>query len=111
MGLLAEEEKHSPYAFSILVFDKRKVKEKNNPSSNNDVRICIDSRDLLTALEIPHYSMVTGKEEVANRLPCAKSFISLHACSGYWQLPVNDKSAKLLTFNNHGIDIYRNVPK
>ena len=55
--------------------------------------------------------MVTGKEDVANRLPCAKSFISLDACSGYWQLPVDDKGAKLLTFNNHGIDIYWNVPK
>ena len=55
--------------------------------------------------------MVTGKEDVANRLPCAKSFISLDACSGYWQLPVNDKSAQFLTFNNHGIDIYWNVPK
>ena len=93
------------------MFDKRKVKEKNNPSSNNDVRICIDPRDLLKALEIPHYSKVTGKEDVANRLPCAKSFISLDPCSGYCQLPVDDKSAKLLTFNNHGIDIYWNVPK
>ena len=110
-GTIIKEEKHSPSVFSILVFYKRKVKEKNHPSSNNDVRICIDPRDLLKALEIPHYSMVTGKEDVANRLPCAKSFIFLDACSGYWQLPVDDKSAMLLTFNNHGINIYWNVPK
>ena len=93
------------------MFDKRKVKEKNNLPSNNDVRICIDPRDLLKALEIPHYSMVTGKEEVAKRRSCAKSFIFLDACSGYWQLPVDDKGVEILTFNNHGIDIYWNVPK
>ena len=38
-------------------------------------------------------------EEVANRLSVAKSFMSLDACSGYWQLPVDDESSKLLTFN------------
>ena len=38
-------------------------------------------------------------EEVANRLSGAKSFMSLEACSGYWQLPVDDESSKLLTFN------------
>ena len=38
-------------------------------------------------------------EELANRLSVAKSFMSLDACGGYWQLPVNDESSKLLTFN------------
>ena len=38
-------------------------------------------------------------EEVANRLSGAKSFMSLDACSGYWQLPVDDESSKLLRFN------------
>ena len=37
--------------------------------------------------------------EVANRLSGAKSFTSLDACSGYWQLPVNDETSKLLPFN------------
>ena len=39
-------------------------------------------------------------EEVANRLSGAKSSTSLDACRGYWQLPVDDESSKLLTFNN-----------
>ena len=38
-------------------------------------------------------------EDVANRLSGAKSFTSLDACSGYWQLPLDDESSKLLTFN------------
>jgi len=38
-------------------------------------------------------------EEAANRLLGAKSFMSLGACSGCWQLPAADESSKLLTFN------------
>jgi len=46
----------------------------------------------------PHYPIV-AVEEVANRLSGAKSFTSLDACSGYWQLPIDDESSELLTFN------------
>ena len=62
----------------MLVIDKRKVndKGKNTPPSKNDD------------------PMVTV-EEVANRLPGAKSFTSLDAFSGYWQLLVDDESSKL----------------
>ena len=38
-------------------------------------------------------------EEVVNRMTNAKMFTSLDACSGYWQLPVDEESSKLLTFN------------
>ena len=88
----------------MLVIDKRKVKEQNTPLSKNDVRICIDPRDPNKALKRRHYPMVTV-EEVANGLSGAKSFMSLDACSGYWQLPVDDESSKLLTFNTRGVDI------
>jgi len=71
----------------MLVIDKRKVndKTKDTPPSKDDVRICIDPRDLNKGLKRPHYPMVTV-EEVANRRAGAKSFTSLDACSGYWQL-------------------------
>ena len=38
-------------------------------------------------------------EELANRLSGVNSFMSLDACSGYYQLPVDDESSKLSTFN------------
>ena len=44
-------------------------------------------------------------EEVANRLAGAKSFTSLDACSEYWQLPVDNESSKILTFNTPWGDI------
>ena len=97
-GIIVKVEEHTPWVSSMLVIDKRKVKEQNTPLSKNDVRICIDPRDLNKALKRRHYPMVTV-EEVANGLSGAKSFMSLDACSGYWQLPVDDESSKLLTFN------------
>ena len=71
-GIIVKEEEHTPWGSSMLVIDKRKVKEKNTPLSKNDVRICIDPRDLNKALTRPYYPMVTV-EEVANRLSGAKS--------------------------------------
>ena len=85
---------------STLVADKRKAKDKdmNITPSKDDVRICIDPRDLNKALKRPYYQMVTV-EGVANRLSGTKSSTPLNACSGYWQLQVNDERSKLLTFN------------
>ena len=61
----------------MLVIEKRKVKDKrkDTPLSKDDVRICIDPRDLSKALKRPHYPMVTV-EEVANRLSGAEFHIT-----------------------------------
>ena len=55
-------------------------------------------RDLNRALRRPHYPMATV-EQVANKLTGAQIFSTLEACSGFWQLPVDEESSKLLTFN------------
>ena len=55
-------------------------------------------KNINKTLKRPHYPVVTV-EELANRLSGVNSFMSLDACSGYWQLPVDDESSKLLTFN------------
>ena len=39
-------------------------------------------------------------EKVTSRLPNAALFSTLDATSGYWQIPVNEKSSKLLAFNS-----------
>ena len=99
-GIIVKVEEHTPWVSSMLVVDKRKAngRDMNIPPSKDDVRICIDPRDLNKGLKRPHYPMVTV-EEVATRLSGATSFTSLDACSGYWQLQVDDESSKLLTFN------------
>jgi len=98
-GIFVKEDEPTSWVSSMLVIDKRKVKDKgkDTPLSKDDVRIFSDPRDLNKALKRSHYPM--GTVEVANRLSRAKSFISLDACRGYWQLPVDDESSKLLTFN------------
>ena len=82
-GIIVKEEEPTPWVSSMLIIDKRKVNNqgKYTPPSKNDVRICIDPRDLNKALKRPYYPMVTV-EEVANRLSGATSFSSLDACSG-----------------------------
>ena len=99
-AIIVKDDEPTPWVSSMLVIDKRKVNDrrKDTPPSTDDLRICIDPRDINKALKRPHYPMVTV-EEVANRLAGAKSFPSLDACSGYGQLPVDDESSKLLTFN------------
>ena len=72
-------------------------------SKPNKTRICIDPRYLNQAIRREHYPMQTI-EEIATRLPKAKVVSTLDATTnGYWQIPVAEKSSKLLMFNTpHG---------
>ena len=47
-GIIVKEDEPTPWVSSMLVTDKRKVndKRKDTPPSKDDVRICIDPRDL-----------------------------------------------------------------
>ena len=94
-GIIVKEEGHTPWVSSMLVIDKRRTTghNKKDSPSKEDIRICIDPRDLNTALKRVHHPMVTI-EEVANRLSGAEIFTSLDACSGFWQLPMDEESSK-----------------
>jgi len=96
-GIIVKEEEHTPWVSSMLVVDKRQGKGKGQPTKD-EIRICIDPRDLNTALKRVHHPMVTI-EEVADKLTNTTTFSTLDACSGFWQLPVDESSSKLLTFN------------
>ena len=52
-GIIVKEDEPTPWVSSMLVIDKRKVndKRKDTPPSKDDVRICIDPRDLNKALK------------------------------------------------------------
>ena len=62
------------------------------------IRLCIDPRDLNQATKREHYPMKTIEEVVAE-MPEAKLFSMLDATSGYWQMKLDEESAKLCTFN------------
>ena len=65
---------------------------------NGDVRVCIDPFYLNKAIKRQHYPMNTI-EEVAAKLSGAKFFTKLDAVSGFWQIPLDEDSSKLCTFN------------
>lgn len=66
---IVKEEDHTPWVSSLVLVDKRKQKDRGNPSTDN-IRICICSRDMNKALKRPHFPMITV--EVANQLSGAK---------------------------------------
>ena len=65
---------------------------------NGQLRICLDPRDLNRAIKRHHYPMPTV-DEVLSKLGGATVFSKLEASSGYWQVRVDEESAKLLAFN------------
>ena len=65
---------------------------------NGKLRICIDPRDLNQAIRREYYPMMTIEEKIA-RIPNAKLFSVLDASSGYWQIQLDNESARLCTFN------------
>lgn len=74
------------------------------------VRICLDPKDLNNAIEREHYPMKTIEEVVA-RMPNAKVFSTLDANSGYWQIPLDEESSKLCTFQTpFGRYRYKRLP-
>ena len=65
---------------------------------NGKIRLCLDPKDLHSAIKRPHYVTPT-LEDVLTRLNGAKYFSILDARSGYWNIKLDDKSADLTTFN------------
>ena len=65
---------------------------------NGKIRLCIDPKDLNRAIKREQYPMKTI-DEVITRMPNAKFFSKLDATQGYWQVELDDESAKKCTFN------------
>ena len=62
------------------------------------VRICIDPKDLNTAIQREHYPMKTV-EDVSANMAGARVFSKLDATSGFWQIKLDAESSRLTTFN------------
>jgi hypothetical protein len=87
LGVIEPVEEPTDWVSSMVTITKR-----------NKTRICLDPRDLNNSIKREHYPMPTI-EEIVSRLPQATVFSTLDATCGYWQIPVDEKSSKLLTFN------------
>ncbi|KAL3999170.1 nuclear receptor co-repressor 2 [Sarotherodon galilaeus] len=62
------------------------------------LRVCLDPRDLNSAVMREHYQLPTV-EEITSQLAKAKYFTVLDASSGFWQLKLDEASSRLCTFN------------
>ena len=60
--------------------------------------IFLDLRDLNKAIKREYYQLPTF-EEIASRLSGAKLFMKLNANKEYWQIPLDEESIRLKTFN------------
>ena len=67
--------------------------------SNNKLRICLDPKDLNTAIKRPHYKTPT-MDEITHKLAGSKVFLKLDARHGYWSVSLDEPSSYLTTFNS-----------
>ncbi|KAL5467268.1 hypothetical protein EMCRGX_G031471 [Ephydatia muelleri] len=61
--------------------------------------ICLDPRPLNKVILREHYQLPT-LEDISTRLTGAKVFSKLDASHGYWQVPLDEESQLLITFNS-----------
>ena len=81
---------HEPTEWvSSMVAAKKKNKD--------EIRLCIDPRDLNLALRRPHHPLKTV-EEIMAEIPLAKIFSVLDAKNGFWNIPLDYQSSLLTTF-------------
>ena len=73
-------------------------------------RICLDPRNLNEVIKREYFPLPTI-EEVTGRMPNAKVFSVLNAKSGFWQIPLDEASSLLCTFNTpHGWYKFKRLP-
>ena len=78
--------------------------------SNGKLRICLDPKDLNTAIKRPHYPTPT-LEEITHKLAGSMIFSKLDARHGYWSVQLDDESKRLTTFNSpFGRYCFRRLP-
>ena len=63
-----------------------------------EIRLCINPKDLNTALKRPHHPM-RSVEEVAAQMSGATVFSVLDAKNSFWQIRLDKKSSLLTTFS------------
>lgn len=89
LGVITPVSEPTEWVSSMVATNKKQTK---------DIRICIDPKDLNTALKRPHHPMRTV-EEVASQMANATLFSVLDAKSSFWQISLDSKSSLLTTFS------------
>ena len=93
-GIIAKV--HQPTGWVSSMLGVRKP--TTGPDGNVYIRICLDPKDLTSAIKREHFPMPTI-DEVATRLNGAKIFSVFDASNGFWQVELDQASSLLTTFN------------
>ena len=88
LGVIAKQVEPTEWVNSLVTVVK----------PNQDLRVCIDPKDLNEAICREHYPMNTI-EKVSSNLSGAKLFTVFDARSGYWQLELDEESSHYCTMN------------
>ena len=81
------------------------------PKKDGGVRICTDYKKLNAAIKRERYVLQTV-EDILHKLKGSTIFTKLDATSRFWQIPLDDESAKLTTFiSPFGRYFYRRLPQ
>ena len=88
-GVIEKVDQPTEWLNSVVVVEK--------PGSKK-LRICLDPRPLNEATQREHYKMPTIKE-ITTRVAGATISSKLDANHGYWQVPLDEESQLLTTFN------------
>ena len=90
LGVIKKVEEPTDWVNTLVVVEKPKSKK---------LRICLDPRPLNKAILRELFQLPT-LEDIATRLSGARIFSKLDANHGYWQIPLDDESQQLTTFNS-----------
>ena len=100
LGVIEKVEEPTDWVSSIVYSRK----------SNGKLRICLDPKDLNTAIKRPHYPTPT-LEEITHEFAGSMIFSKLDARHGYWSVQLDDESKRLTTFNSpFGRYCFRRLP-
>ena len=100
MNIIQPVSKHTEWVNAMIIVEK----------PNGKLQICLDPRPLNHAIQRHHYQLPTA-EEIFSDIKQATVFSKLDASSGYWQIPVDNETSKLLTFSTpYGRYRFRRLP-
>ena len=88
MKIITPIEEPTDWVSSLVIVEK----------PNGQLRICLDPRHLNQVIKRPHCVMQTADKKFSINVKL-KVFTKLYTSNAYWQIPVDDESSKLLTFN------------
>ena len=99
-GVIRKVDEPTDWVNSMVIVEK----------PNKKLRICLDPRNLNTAIKREHFQLPTIAE-ITSRMSGAKIFSKLDGNNSYWQLKLDPESQLLTTFNtSYGRYCYLRTP-